>query len=118
LTTADRGQVWLVQLPDPENTVGREQAGTRSALVLSSYRFNSNELNLVVVVPITTANRPFPSHVPVRSPEGGLREDSFIMCEQVKSISNERLVREFGTVEETTMSKVEEIVADILELGF
>jgi len=111
-----RGQVWLVEFPKLENVVGSEQAGTRPALVLSSDDFNSNRLGLVVVIPITKTPRTFVSHVPVKSPEGGLREDSSIMCEQVKSVSIQRLVHRLGTVSNATMRKVEEIIANILEL--
>lgn len=118
MTPIDRGQVWLVELPDTEKTVGREQAGTRPALILSSYAFNSNDLGLVVIVPITRAVRSFPSHVFIKSPEGGLKKDSSLMCEQVKSISSERLVKFLGTVSRVTISKVERIVGDILELPF
>ncbi|MCG2819622.1 MAG: type II toxin-antitoxin system PemK/MazF family toxin [Actinomycetia bacterium] len=112
----NRGQVWHVSFD--EKTVGREQAGTRPALVLSSSDFNSNDLGLVVVIPITTAVRAFTSHVPIKQPEGGLRYDSSIMCEQVKSVSNERLKKLLGTVSRVTMSRVEVIISNILELPF
>ena len=54
--------------------------------------------------------------IPFKNPEGGLREDSFIMCEQVKSISTERLVKLMGTVSETTMRRAEKIIVDMLGL--
>jgi len=112
-----RRQVWLVSLD--EETIGREQAGTRPALVLSNNEFNSrSNSGLVVIIPITTSIRPMASHVPVKQPEGGLMYDSSIMCEQVKSISTERLIRPFGTVSEATIGKVEEIISVLLELPF
>lgn len=116
MNTAEKGQVWLVEFPEPEDVVGREQAGTRPSLILSTYEFNSNDLDLVIVIPITATPRPFPSHVPLKPPEAGVRKDCFIMCEQVKSISNKRLVKQFGTVSSVTVDKVEEIVGNILSI--
>ncbi|MDD5748172.1 MAG: type II toxin-antitoxin system PemK/MazF family toxin [Actinomycetota bacterium] len=111
-----RGQVWLVAFD--KQTRGREQRGIRPALVISSDDFNLSGLDLVVVIPITTSTRPFASHIPVKRPEGGLEKDSSIMCEQIKSISKKRLVRRLGSINEATMGKVEEIIANILELPF
>ena len=43
-----RGEIWLATL-DP--TVGREQAGTRPALIISDDLFNQSHAELVVVLP-------------------------------------------------------------------
>ena len=51
MTTPLRGEVWLVDL-DP--TRGREQAGKRPALVISTNEFNGSPADLVVIVPITS----------------------------------------------------------------
>jgi mRNA interferase MazF len=110
----NRGQIWLVEFPTIEEVVGREQAGTRPALVLSTHEFNDNRSGLVVVIPITKAMRSISSHVPIKRPEAGVPEDCFIMCEQVKSVSKDRLINQFGTVSSTTMKKVGEIVGNIL----
>jgi len=102
-----------------EQTVGREQAGKRPALILSSNDFNNrSNSGLVVIAPITTAIRPFASHVPLKQPEGGLKYDSSIMCEQVKSVSTERLIKPLRTVSEVNMRRAEEIISALLELPF
>lgn len=49
-----RGEVWLATL-DP--TVGREQAGTRPALIVSDDLFNQSHAELVVVLPITSKSK-------------------------------------------------------------
>lgn len=84
-----RGEVWLVDL-DP--TRGHEQAGRRPALVVSADGFNAGRAGLVLVVPFTTRARGIPTHVPVTPPEGGLSERSFARCEDLRSVSAERLV--------------------------
>ena len=112
-----RRQVSLVSLD--EQTVVRGQAGKRPALILSNNDFNNrSNSGLVFIVPITRAIRPFASHVPLEQPEGGLKYDSSIMCEQVKSVSTERLVKPLGTVSEVNVRRAEEIISGLLELPF
>lgn len=72
-----RGEIWFLNL-DP--TQGREQAGSRPALVISVGAFNQGPADLVVVLPATSVAKGIPLHVPVSSPEGGVRQPSFIKC--------------------------------------
>jgi mRNA interferase MazF len=104
-----RGQIWLVDL-DPVR--GHEQRGRRPGLVVSVDPFNEGPADLVVVLPITTKAKGIPFHVPVLPPEGGVREKSFIKCEDVRSIAKERLTESWGAVSETTL----EAVADRLRI--
>ncbi len=108
-----RGQVWLVDL-DP--TRGHEQAGRRPALIVSTNGFNRGPAGLVVVLPITTVARGIRWHVEVPPPEGGLRQRSFIKCEDVRSISTERLVTLWGSVVAGTLAQVEQRLRILLEL--
>ena len=99
-----RGEVWTVTL-DP--TKGREQAGKRPALVLSVDTFNHGPADLVVVLPMTSKSKGIPFHVPIKVPEGGLKLESFVKCEDVRSISKERLIQRLGAVGPKTMESVE-----------
>ena len=97
------GDVWLV---DFSATLGREQAGSRPALVISPNKFNHGPAELAIVVPFTRTDRQIPLHVSVDPPEGGLRERSVAMCEMIRSISRERLVQRWGSASATTMQAV------------
>ncbi|MBI1900010.1 MAG: type II toxin-antitoxin system PemK/MazF family toxin [Planctomycetia bacterium] len=108
-----RGEIWMVAF-DP--TRGHEQAGTRPALVLSASAFNAGPSGLVVVVPLTTRQRGVRWHVSVDPPEGGLRRRSYIKCEDVRSISIERLSRRLGVVGRATLDAVSYRVRVLLEL--
>ena len=99
-----RGEVWIVTL-DP--TKGREQAGKRPALVLSVDTFNHGPADLVVVLPITSKSKGIPFHVPIKVPEGGLKLESLVKCEDVRSISKERLIQRLGAVGPKTIEAVE-----------
>lgn len=108
-----RGEVWIVNL-DP--TKGREQAGKRPALVLSVDHFNHGPAELVVILPITSKAKGIPLHVAVTPPEGGLSQPSFIKCEDVRSVSKERLLSKLGTVTAQTMAAVEDRIKRLLGL--
>ena len=108
-----RGEIWLTTL-DP--TVGREQAGTRPALIISDDLFNQSHAELVVVLPITSKSKGIRSHVPVSPPEGGLQVTSYIKCEDVRSISTSRLVNKLGTVTPSTIDAVEDRLRILLGL--
>lgn len=108
------GEVWMVDL-DPIK--GREQAGKRPALIVSADSFNTSGLELVIVCPITTKYKGFPTHVPVLQGNGGLAQDSYVKTEDIRSISTQRLERRLGTVDRQTMSKVASILHKILNIG-
>ncbi len=100
-----RGDVWDLKL---DHSMGHEQAGTRPALILSEDLFNDGPAGLVVVTPITRAQRGVRWHVAVGPPEGGLASPSFIQCENVRSLSKQRFKRWRGRVSEATMRQVED----------
>ena len=108
-----RGDIWLLDL-DP--TIGREQAGTRPALVISVDAFNAGPAGLLIVCPITSRAKGVRSHVLVEPPEGGLTVQSFVKCEDVRSVSRDRLIRRFGVVAPSTVHHVEQILRVLMGL--
>jgi mRNA interferase MazF len=55
-------------------------------------------------------------HIQVDPPEGGLREQSYVMCDAVRSISVLRLVDRWGMVTAQTMARVEDRLKILFEL--
>lgn len=89
LPKPSRGEVWLVNL-DP--TKGREQAGSRPALVISVDALNHGPADRCVVLPITSKVKNIAFHVALCPPEGGVQHHSFMKCEDVRSVSQSRLL--------------------------
>lgn len=79
---------WQVWWTDFDPQVGQEQAGRRPAIVVGTALACSLPNRLVVVVPCTTKNRELPFQPLVE-----LDQPSFAMCDQVKSISVNRLYK-------------------------
>jgi mRNA interferase MazF len=108
-----RGDIWLADLNPIK---GREQAGMRPCLVVSVNIFNQSPAELVIVIPLTTRAKGIRTHVPLAPPEGGVREQSFIKCEDVRSISTERLSSRWGAVSAATMRTVEDCLRILMGL--
>lgn len=108
-----RGEVWLVDL---NPTRGHEQTGTRPGLVLSVDLFNHGPAGLVVMLPLSTVAKGIPFHVELNPPEGGLKQKSFVKCEDVRSVAKDRLLRRYGTVSPRTMAAVEDRLRILLNL--
>jgi mRNA interferase MazF len=106
-----RGEVWLADL---NPTRGREQAGQRPVLVVSVDEFNRGLAELVVILPITSTIRPIPLHVIVRPSEGGLKVESRILTDAIRSISKDRLIERWGVISRETMRAVEERLQTLL----
>lgn len=108
-----RGEVWLVDFGNP---VGREQTGRRPAVVVSADSLDESRAGVVLVVPITTTYRGLPSHVEIDRGSSGLDEVSYAKCEDVKSISEQRLIGRLGAVGEEVMFQAARALRFLLDL--
>ncbi len=100
----NRGDIWMVNL---NPTKGREQSGIRPVLVISVDFFNNSLADLVVVIPLTSKKKGIPLHVSISIEETGLKTESYIKCEDVRSISKERFIEYMGSVTSATLNEVE-----------
>ncbi|HEX4793360.1 MAG TPA: type II toxin-antitoxin system PemK/MazF family toxin [Humisphaera sp.] len=111
-----RGEVWLI---DWSPGRGSEQLGRRPALIVQNDMGNqSRGYTNTIVVAISTKGKNVPLHVRIpKSKSNGLREDSFVKCEQVMTISKSRLVgRAWGRLTSEQMRQVNTAVAASLGL--
>ena len=99
---------------DLDPTLGREQSGTRPALVVSSDDYLGSVRDLVVVLPITTTDRGWPHHVRVDGSR--LTRPSFAMTEQPRTLALERVARSAGQASDDTMREVDRWLGDFLGL--
>jgi mRNA interferase MazF len=86
-----RGEIYFVNL-DP--TVGREQAGVRPVLVVSSDRVNSRPL-VVMVVPGTDGRHvraDHPHSVRVPPDDSGLLRETIFLCFQTRALDPSRFL--------------------------
>jgi mRNA interferase MazF len=102
---ASRFEVHLVRL-DP--TKGHEIRKTRPCLVISPDEMNRH-IGTVIVAPMTTVTRGYPTRVPVRF----RRRQGQIVLDQIRTVDKGRLVERLGRINETTASKVLAVLGDM-----
>jgi mRNA interferase MazF len=88
---------------DPDPTRGSEQAKSRPFVIVSVDQLNRAPLKLSLAAPLTRTDFANPLHLEISPPEGGLRERSFAMPEQLRAVSHERLARRLGRLRPATM---------------
>jgi mRNA interferase MazF len=112
-----RGMVVLVEL-DP--VVGHEQGRTRPCVVVQNdvgNRYSST----TVIVPLTDAahvKKPSPIYVLVKKGDGGATKDSYILCDQIRTVDQRRFRSVFGSLAPETMSAVDRALLISLGLPF
>lgn len=96
----------------PKEIKGHEQAFTRPCVVLRHFE----RLELAVVIPCTTKTPPnaYFSILKLKSGTGGLSQDSFVLCHQIRTISIKRIISVIGQLPENEFFKIQSVQADIL----
>jgi mRNA interferase MazF len=110
-----RGDLWWV---DWSPGRGSEETGRRPALVVQTDAANRNpRYPNTIVVTVTTKGRQVPFHVPLQaSADSGLTRPSFAKCEQVVTISKERLESRLGSVPGDEVAQVDAALRLVLDL--
>ena len=114
--TVQRGEIYFVDL-DP--TLGREQAGRRPCVVVSSNKINVRPLVVSVMIGTKGRKSPrdFPSNVRVPPEASGLPEETVFMAFQVRAVDTQRLARSpAGRLSDEYMERVEAALRYCFEL--
>ena len=102
---ASRFEIYLVRL-DP--TEGREIRKTRPCLIISPDEMNRH-IDTVIVAPMTTRGRHYPTRIPVRFQ----RRSGQIIIDQIRTVDKGRLVRRLGRVDDPTAERVLALLAEM-----
>ena len=101
----NRFQVYLVSL-DP--TVGSEIKKTRPCVVVSPNEMN-HRIRTVIVAPMTTRGRAYPTRVACRF--GG--KSGQIVLDQLRTVDAARLVRKLGRLDRRAAGAVLQVLGDM-----
>ena len=100
-----RFEGYLVRL-DP--TQGHEIRKTRPALIISPDEMNRH-IETVIVAPMTTKGRPYPTRVPVKF-QG---KSGQVVLDQLRTVDKSRLVKRLGRLNQTTTTRVLALLAEM-----
>jgi mRNA interferase MazF len=110
---------WFLFQADLDPTRGREQAGVRPVLVVSTERLNTL-YDVVMAVPLTSRKNDRPARVGevlLPAGTGGLRVDSFALCFQARALDKRRLGRRYGQItDEAVRDAIRHTLARCLDL--
>ncbi|MCT9929494.1 type II toxin-antitoxin system PemK/MazF family toxin [Planotetraspora sp. A-T 1434] len=108
---ASQGDIWFADFGEP---VGREQGYARPALVISNDAYNTAGFGLVIAAPLTTRDRGWSNHVEVPLGGTGLRTTSWVMVQQVRSLSTMRMKARLGQAPDHVLDKVLTLLEQML----
>lgn len=105
-------QIFWVDL-DP--TIGAEMQKKRPCLIVSPDEIN-DYLRTVVVVPLTSTARELPTRILIRAtPQSGLRNSSYAVLDQIKTIDKSRLSGKIGEISESEKIDVSEALKEMFD---
>ena len=108
-----RGDLFSACL-DP--VVGSEQGGIRPVVIVQNDIGNQHSTTVIVAAVTTSAKKAgLPVHVPVSAAESGLKHDSVVLLEQVRTLEKSRLTKYLGCLSPEAMRRIDRALA--LSLG-
>ena len=104
-----RGDIWWYEY---DGAYTSEQAGDRPCVVVSNEKANTHS-PVIAVVPLTTAwKKRLPTHTIVQS----AGRTSVALCEQIYTISKDRLIDKVGYCTELEMCRIDKCLRIQLDL--
>lgn len=100
-----RGDIFIADL-DP--VVGSEQGGIRPVLIVQNDRGNRFSPTVICAAMTSRLSKhDLPTHVWVSKTDSGLKSDSLVLCEQLRTLEKRRLQARAGHVEGLALRRVE-----------
>ncbi len=109
-----RGDIYYADLSP---VVGSEQGGIRPVLIVQN-NVGNRYSPTVIAAAITSqqSKAKMPTHIPLHANTSGLTKDSVVLLEQVRTIDKRRLKEKMGSVDDASMSAVDNAISISLGL--
>lgn len=102
--------IWWVDL---NPTKGTEQRGHRPCVIVSPDEQNHNHPR-VIVVPVTSQPKAYPTTVRIDSTLKTTGKTSYALVDQIRAVSTERVTRYIGDLEPGEIENIRQIISDLL----
>ena len=100
-----RGEIYLANL---DCSVGSEQSGIRPVLVIQNDIGNKYSPTIIVLAITSKSKKNIPTHVKIDSNFEGIKKDSIVLVEQVRTIDKSRLIKRIGKLDLNKMNEIKE----------
>ena len=100
-----RGDMFYADLSP---VVGSEQGGVRPVLIIQNDTGNKYSPTVIAAaITSQTGKNKLPTHIEIGSDDNGLKSDSVVLAEQIRTIDKSRLKEKIGHIDDNSvMSKV------------
>ncbi len=88
-------------------TLGSEMTKTRPCLIVSPDEVNQH-LNIIVIAPITSASKPYPTRVFVES----VKYKGWVALDQIRTIAKERILSVNGFIAELEVAEIKRVIRE------
>ena len=102
------GQYKIV-LVNLEPTIGSEIKKTRPCVIVSPDEMNRH-LRTVIIAPMTTKSRSYPTRVKVKQKN----ESGWVVIDQLRTINKERIIKILGQLSPVEINKTKSIIKEML----
>ena len=103
-----RGDVYYADL---RPVIGCEQGGIRPVLIVQNNAGNQHSPTVIAAAITSRRKHRLPTHIPVRERTKGLKQNSVILLEQIRTLDRKRLRDYIGQVNTMTMQEVDQAIA-------
>lgn len=109
-----RGEMYYVVRSDYDLKIGSEQQTGRPAIIVSNNKCNMFSSVVEVVYLTTKPKTDFPTHVDIRTSS----QPSIALCEQISSVSTDRIGDYIGTCSDQEMLMLDAAMAISIDINF
>lgn len=104
-----RGDIYYADLSP---VIGSEQGGVRPVLIVQNDVGNKYSPT-VIAAAITSqqSKTKMPTHIPICGQGCGLQKDSVVLLEQIRTLDKQRLKEKMGSIDENSMSRVDNAIS-------
>ena len=110
-----RGDIFIADL---NPVVGSEQGGVRPVVVVQNDRGNRFSPTVICAAMTSKLGKSdLPTHVWVSARDSGLRSDSLVLCEQIRTLEKRRLQSYAGHIDGLALARVNAALLAAMGLG-
>ena len=96
-----RGDMFYADLSP---VIGSEQGGIRPVLIIQNDTGNRYSPTVIAAaITSQTGKSKLPTHIEITSKENGLKSDSVVLAEQIRTIDKSRLKEKIGHIDDTNI---------------
>ncbi|WP_206459371.1 type II toxin-antitoxin system PemK/MazF family toxin [Anaerovorax sp. IOR16] len=108
-----RGEIWYADLSD---AIGSEQGGVRPVLIVQNDIGNKYSPTIIAAAITSQTKNNLPTHIGLKKETTGLKVDSTVMMEQVRTLDKSRLRKKVGYVNMDNIDRALAISVGILSI--